>query len=313
MAGLSQMSGSSAARTVENTINSTTYTTVGDPYPQSNKDKYPLARGKQFGTGTAQASGTIDGAIGTVGHVPRYFCRGHYAPLYSFLNPCATADRTSGFILQMSQSHITIGTPYIQGGHSPAKESGLYERCAGKQFETVGPKYGSPGQGATDALIKPLGFVTVGDPYDDRLRSMPWKGSQDYTRNIQCERLREQLKKDRRTAGRPLQFEFVAAQGLPTLSLRRESSGARRLSAEQSFEAERERSKLLQKFPRYAKALSPDRLKPRPTPYIGPDAGPQLLGRKGPNSDENPLPYSPTLSPSPEALRTAKRLSGLPG
>ena len=151
-----------------------------------------------------------------------------------------------------------------------------------------------------------MGHVTVGTPYDDKLNSMPWKGVPDYSRSIQCERLRETVAKDNATRFRdvtaPLGGDFVAAQGLPTHSLRRPFGSGRSLSPEQVVREQHARAKMLAKYPRQARELSPDRLKPRRAAYVGPTEGPQLLGRKGPNCDADALPYS-ELAFSPGASR----------
>ena len=75
------------------------------------------------------------------------------------------------------------------------------------------------------------------------------------------------------------------------------------VSPEQQREDERQRAKLLKKYPKLAKEMERDRLNRSPTrqlAYIGPEQGPQLLGRctHGPNLNYAPLEVS-DRSPSP--------------
>ena len=75
------------------------------------------------------------------------------------------------------------------------------------------------------------------------------------------------------------------------------------VSPEQQREDERQRVKLLKKYPKLAKEMERDRLNRSPTrqlAFIGPEQGPQLLGRctHGPNLAYAPLEVS-ERSPSP--------------
>lgn len=69
------------------------------------------------------------------------------------------------------------------------------------------------------------------------------------------------------------------------------------VSPEQQREDERQRAKLLKKYPKLAKEMERDRLNRSPTrqlDYIGPTHGPQLLGRctSGPDLEYPPLEIS---------------------
>jgi hypothetical protein len=200
----------------------TTYVTVGDQYDKfGNRDTYELAHGKQFATAPEGGgyTGTIDNPISPA----KYNAVGD--PYKGSASESLRRARGAGKGLEVPRagpskvnldktiggntSFITVGDQYDKLGN---KDS--YDLAHGKQFLGGGSKSPNRASGADQDAVFEARYMQLfaGEKYRDEHK-------QDYTDYRVCQRLTETVKKDRRVMERKLQPQYVAAQGLPTLSL----------------------------------------------------------------------------------------------
>ena len=286
----------------------TSYVSSGDPYDKfGNRDTYELAHGKQFGAAPAGGGygGTLDNTINNT----TYNVVGD--PYKGTASRARAEARGAGKGLEVprhgpSKAHVdrTIGgaTSYISVGDTYDKlgNRDSYELARGKQFVKTGTHSVGRMVGADSDAVFEAQFMSnnVGDKYTEGRRG-------DYTDYRVCQRLSETVKKDGRVRERASQLAstYVAAQGLPTLCLSRPFDQPLALSPQMQAQEDRQRAKLLKKYPKLAREMERDRQNRSPTrqmTYTGPDEGPQLLGRCSPGKD---LDYAPLevsdRSPSP--------------
>lgn len=200
---------------------STSYITVGDQYDKlGSRDNYELARGKQFASAPAGGgyTGTVDNTISratynAVGDPYKSSVseklKGARGRGKGFEVPVAPSKVHHDKTIGGNTGFITVGDKYDKLGN---RES--YELARGKQLLGAGVKSPSRMVGSDQDAVFEARFMQLyaGERYQDAHK-------QDYTDYRVCQRLTETVKKDRRVMERKLEPQYVAAQGLPTLSL----------------------------------------------------------------------------------------------
>jgi hypothetical protein len=260
-----------SARVPNAALSNTSYLAVGSKYGEKQK-RDSRETGRQFGVGHNRS---IDGALASTTYTAvgdPYGAAAHSAGSYGLAKgkqmipgpkpSNLTVDGTIGG----TKSYVSVGDPYLTKYES-------YGLAKGKQF--LGG--GNPKIATTVYDHAPLNQDAVFE--QQYLRLFEKEGYHPATQVRVQSRLSETIAKTDRILNRDRGPEFTVAQGLPTLSYTRGFNEIRGKSLEEEEAAARFRAKFLKKAPKIAAQLDPSLQRRRPSSYVGPESGPQLLGR----------------------------------
>ena len=252
----------------------TSYISIGDKYQKKLKRDARLVGAQIQGIGHSR---TVDGAL-----APTTFIT--IDDKYAKPHDSYGLAKGKQMIPGPKPSNITVdgsigGTTYANSGEAHYKNPYKTERdsnpkARGKQMLTTVPRVGS-----TVYCHAPLGQDAVFEKQYQRL----FAGERfNNNTNVRVQtRMAETVAKDQRILEKSRsRSEVIIPQGLPTMSYTRSAeSMPTPVEIEAHIKAERYRAKFLKKAPRIARQLDPLSQPQRALAYVGPGAGPQLLGR----------------------------------